>query len=48
MTFHLGPAGVVAGAILAHKLAIALVLLGVAVHLTMAPSSPRSARRCAP
>ena len=36
MTFHLGSADVVAGAIVVHKLAIALVLLGVAVHLTMA------------
>jgi formate dehydrogenase gamma subunit len=36
MTFHLGPAGVVAVAILVHKMAIALVLVGLAVHLTMA------------
>jgi formate dehydrogenase gamma subunit len=36
MTFHLGPPAVVAAAILAHKLAIALVLVGLAVHLTMA------------
>jgi formate dehydrogenase gamma subunit len=36
MTFHLGSPAVVAAAILAHKLAIALALLGVAVHLTMA------------
>jgi len=36
MTFHLGPAPAVAGAILVHKLAIALVLVGVGVHLTMA------------
>jgi formate dehydrogenase gamma subunit len=36
MTFHVGPAGLVAAAILVHKLAIALAVLGVAVHLTMA------------
>jgi sulfite dehydrogenase (quinone) subunit SoeB len=36
MTFHLGPSTFVAGAILAHKLAIALAILGVAVHFTMA------------
>ncbi len=36
MTFHLGAAGVVAGAMVVHKLAIALVLLGVAIHVTMA------------
>ena len=36
MTLHLGSADVVSGAIVAHKLAIALVLLGVAVHVTMA------------
>jgi formate dehydrogenase gamma subunit len=36
MAFHLGPARVVAGAIVAHELAIALVLVGIAVHLTMA------------
>jgi formate dehydrogenase gamma subunit len=36
MTFHLGPTDVVAGAILVHKLAIALVLVGLGVHLTMA------------
>lgn len=36
MTFHLGSAHVVAGAILVHKLAIALVLVGLGVHLTMA------------
>jgi formate dehydrogenase gamma subunit len=36
MTFHLGSSAVVAAAILGHKLAIALALLGVAVHFTMA------------
>ena len=36
MAFHLGPAGVVAAAILVHKLAIMLALLGLGVHLTMA------------
>ncbi len=36
MTFHLGSATVVAAAILGHKLAIALVLVGLAVHVTMA------------
>ena len=36
MTFHLGPTAAVATAILVHKLAIALVLAGVAVHVTMA------------
>jgi formate dehydrogenase gamma subunit len=36
MTFHLGPAAVVAAAILLHGLAIALALVGLAVHLTMA------------
>jgi formate dehydrogenase gamma subunit len=36
MTFHLGSPTLVATAILAHKLAIALALLGLAVHLTMA------------
>lgn len=36
MTFHLGSAAVVAAAILLHKLAITLALIGLAVHLTMA------------
>jgi formate dehydrogenase gamma subunit len=36
MTFHLGSPAVVAAAILAHKLAIALVVAGLAVHVTMA------------
>jgi formate dehydrogenase gamma subunit len=36
MTFHVGPPWVVAAAILAHELAIALVVLGAAVHVTMA------------
>jgi len=36
MTFHLGPPAVVAAAILAHKLSIALVVAGLAVHVTMA------------
>jgi len=36
MTFHLGPAPVVQAAILVHKLAIVLVVLGLFVHLTMA------------
>ncbi len=36
MTFHLGPPGAVAAAILVHKLSIALVIAGVAVHVTMA------------
>jgi formate dehydrogenase gamma subunit len=36
MAFHLGSARVVAGAIVAHELAIALVLAGIAIHLTMA------------
>ncbi|BDG06033.1 cytochrome b/b6 domain-containing protein [Anaeromyxobacter oryzae] len=36
MTFHLGPAPIVAAAIVVHQLAIALVLVGVAVHLAMA------------
>jgi len=36
MTFHLGSATVVAAAILGHKRAIALVLVGLAVHVTMA------------
>jgi formate dehydrogenase gamma subunit len=36
MTFHIGPSGAVAAAVLVHKLSIALVLAGVAVHVTMA------------
>ncbi len=36
MTFHLGPPPVVASAILVHKLSIALVLAGLAIHVTMA------------
>ncbi len=36
MAFHLGPASVVAAAILVHKVGIMLVLLGLGVHLTMA------------
>jgi len=36
MTLHLGSAGAVAMAILVHKLAIVLMLVGVGVHLTMA------------
>lgn len=36
MTFHLGTAPVVAGAMIVHQLAIALTLLGLALHLTMA------------
>jgi sulfite dehydrogenase (quinone) subunit SoeB len=36
MTFHVGSAGVVAAAILVHKLAIALAVVGVAVHVSMA------------
>jgi sulfite dehydrogenase (quinone) subunit SoeB len=36
MTFHLGPAPVVAAAAVVHGLAIALVAAGLAVHLTMA------------
>jgi formate dehydrogenase gamma subunit len=36
MTLHLGPADAVAAAILVHKLAIVLMLVGVGVHLTMA------------
>lgn len=36
MTLHLGDAAVVAAAILVHKLAIGLALMGVAVHITMA------------
>ena len=36
MALHLGPASVVAAAILAHQLAIALALLGLTVHVTMA------------
>jgi formate dehydrogenase gamma subunit len=36
MSFHIGGSQVVAASILIHKLAIALTLLGVAVHITMA------------
>ncbi|MFW5741252.1 MAG: hypothetical protein ACOC1F_12890, partial [Myxococcota bacterium] len=36
MTFHMGSAAMVAAAILVHKLAIGLALMGVAVHITMA------------
>lgn len=36
MTFHLGPAALVNAMILVHKLAIALALIGLAVHITMA------------
>jgi sulfite dehydrogenase (quinone) subunit SoeB len=36
MTFHLGPAPLVSAMILVHKLAIALALVGLAVHITMA------------
>jgi sulfite dehydrogenase (quinone) subunit SoeB len=36
MTLHLGSPAVVAAAIVVHKLAIALALLGLAVHVTMA------------
>ena len=36
MTFHLGSSEVVATAILVHKLAVGLALVGVAVHITMA------------
>lgn len=36
MTFHIGGADVVAGAILLHKLAIAFAIIGLAVHITMA------------
>jgi formate dehydrogenase gamma subunit len=36
MTFHIGSAPVVAAAILVHKLAVGLALVGVAVHITMA------------
>jgi formate dehydrogenase gamma subunit len=36
MTFHLGSAALVATMILVHKLAIALALVGLAVHVTMA------------
>lgn len=36
MTFHLGPASLVNAMILIHKLAIALALVGLAVHITMA------------
>jgi formate dehydrogenase gamma subunit len=36
MTFHVGPPPLVAAAMLAHGLSIALVLVGLAVHVTMA------------
>jgi sulfite dehydrogenase (quinone) subunit SoeB len=36
MTLHLGSAATVAGAIIVHKLAIALALAGLSLHLTMA------------
>ena len=36
MTFHLGSSTFVATAIIAHKLAVALALIGLAVHFTMA------------
>ena len=36
MTFHVGPPVAIAIAILVHKLAIALVVLGAAIHITMA------------
>jgi formate dehydrogenase gamma subunit len=36
MTFHLGSAAVVAASILVHKLSIALALVGLSVHVTMA------------
>ncbi|MFH1176469.1 MAG: 4Fe-4S dicluster domain-containing protein [Acidobacteriota bacterium] len=36
MTFHLGSADVVRAAILIHKLAVMLALVGIAVHVTMA------------
>ncbi|MEW6440010.1 MAG: cytochrome b/b6 domain-containing protein [bacterium] len=36
MSFHLGPPGLVASAMLLHKLAAALVLVGLSVHVTMA------------
>ncbi len=36
MTFHIGPAPLVSATILVHKLAIALALVGLAVHITMA------------
>jgi formate dehydrogenase gamma subunit len=36
MTFHIGPPELVSSAILLHKLAIMLALVGVAVHITMA------------
>ena len=36
MSFHLGPAWFVAAMILVHKLAIAVALMGLAVHVTMA------------
>jgi formate dehydrogenase gamma subunit len=36
MTFHLGPAGLMSAMILVHKMAIAIALMGLAVHVTMA------------
>lgn len=36
MSFHLGSAAVIQGAILVHKLAVMLALVGLAVHITMA------------
>jgi formate dehydrogenase gamma subunit len=36
MAFHLGSAGLVAAAILVHKLAVAFALIGVSVHFAMA------------
>lgn len=36
MTFHVGGPGWISAAIIAHQLAIAVTLLGVAIHLTMA------------
>jgi formate dehydrogenase gamma subunit len=36
MTFHLGPPALVAAAVAAHGLSIALVLVGLAIHVTMA------------
>ena len=36
MVFHWGPPTMVAAAILVHKLAIAVILMGIAVHVTMA------------
>lgn len=36
MSFHLGPPQVIAACIVLHKLAVAVTLLGVAVHFTMA------------